>query len=140
MLYDHARDSGADAREGQEVLKVEQKNPRESLLEVKADDGRCYSIQARYVVDASGRDAFMSSTKKLRRKNDRHQSAAIFGHFRGAEPRPGGDAGNISAYRFDHGWMWMFPLTEGATSVSAGFRPEYLKLRKDRTAAFLLET
>src|ERR1700724_2538708 len=53
MLYDHARDSGADAREGHEVMQVEQKNPRESLLEVKAEDGRCYSIQARYVIDAS---------------------------------------------------------------------------------------
>src|SRR5271156_6241729 len=35
MLFDHARDSGADAREGQEVRKIEQKNPRESLLEVQ---------------------------------------------------------------------------------------------------------
>src|SRR5260221_4915142 len=61
MLYDHARDSGADAREGQGVFKVEQKNPRESLLEVKTDDGRCYSIQARYGIDASGRDALISS-------------------------------------------------------------------------------
>ena len=87
MLYDHARESGADAREGQEVIKVEQKNPRESLLEVRADDGRSYSIQARYVVDASGRDAFVASKKKLRRKNAQHQSAAIFGHFRGAVVR-----------------------------------------------------
>jgi flavin-dependent dehydrogenase len=140
MLYDHARDSGADAREGQEVLTVEQKNPRESLLEVKADDGRCYRIQARYVVDASGRDAFMSSKKKLRRKNERHQSAAIFGHFRGAEPRPGEDAGNISIYRFDHGWMWMIPLPDGVMSIGAVCRPEYLKRRKGRTVEFLLET
>src|SRR5277367_6680240 len=108
MLYDHARASGADAREGQEVLKVEQKNPRESLLEVQADDGRNYHIQARYLVDASGRDALLASKNKLRRKNNQHQSAAIFSHFRGAE-LPGEDAGNISIYRFDQGWMWMIP-------------------------------
>jgi flavin-dependent dehydrogenase len=140
MLYDHARDSGADAREGQEVLTVEQKNSRESLLDVKADDGRCYSIQARYVIDASGRDALLSSKKRLRRKNDQHQSAAIFGHFRGAEPRPAEDAGNISIYRFDHGWMWMIPLPEGVMSIGAVCRPEYLKRRKGRTVEFLLET
>jgi flavin-dependent dehydrogenase len=140
MLYDHARDSGADAREGHEVLTVEQKNPRESLLEVKADDGRRYGIQARYVVDASGRDAYLSSKKRLRRKNDQHQSAAIFAHFRGAETRPGEDAGNISIYRFDHGWMWMIPLPEGVMSIGAVCRPEYLKRRKGRTVEFLLET
>jgi flavin-dependent dehydrogenase len=140
MLYDHARSSGADAREGQEVVKLEQKNPRESLLEVQADDGSRYSIQARYVVDASGRDALLASKNKLRRKNNQHQSAAIFSHFRGAELRPGEDAGNISIYRFDHGWMWMIPLPDGVMSIGAVCRPEYLKQRKGRTAEFLLET
>src|SRR6202522_488209 len=81
MLYAHARECGADAREGHEVVRVEQNGPRETRLEVRTDDGRNYHIQARYVVDASGRDAFLSAKKKLRRKNDRHQSAAIFGHF-----------------------------------------------------------
>ena len=140
MLYDHARDSGADAREGQEVLGVEQANPRESTLRVRGDDGREYSIRARYVVDASGRDALLSSKKKLRRKNHEHQSAAIFGHFRGATPRPGEDAGNISIYRFGHGWIWMIPLPDGVMSVGAVCRPEYLKQRKGRTVEFLLET
>ena len=140
MLYDHARDSGADAREGQEVLDVEQIGPRESRLQVRDDDGREYSIQARYVVDASGRDAFLSAKKKLRRKNHEHQSAAIFGHFHGAIPRPGEDAGNISIYRFKHGWMWMIPLPEGVMSVGAVCRPEYLKQRKGRTVEFLLDT
>jgi len=140
MLYDHARASGADAREGQEVLKVEQKNPRESLLEVQADDGRNYQIQARYLVDASGRDALLASKNKLRRKNNQHQSAAIFSHFRGAEPRPGEDAGNISIYRFEYGWMWMIPLPDGVMSIGAVCRPDYLKQRRGRTAEFLLET
>jgi hypothetical protein len=96
LLFDHARVCGADAREGHEAVKVEQNGPRETRLDVNTDDGRSYSIQARYVVDASGRDAMLSTKKKLRRKNTEHQSAAIFGHFRGALPRAGQDAGNIS--------------------------------------------
>jgi flavin-dependent dehydrogenase len=140
MLFDHARACGADAREGHEVLGVEQTNPRDSRLDVRSDDGQSYSIQARYVVDASGRDALLSAKKKLRRKNDLHQSAAIFGHFRGALPRAGEDAGNISIYRFEFGWMWMIPLPDGVMSVGAVCRPEYLKQRKGRTIEFLLET
>jgi flavin-dependent dehydrogenase len=140
MLYEHARETGADAREGHEVLAVEQVNSRETRLEVLADDGRSYRIQARYVIDASGRDAFLASKKQLRRKNMEHQSAAIFGHFRGAVPRVGEDAGNISIYRFAYGWMWMIPLPDGVMSIGAVCRPEYLKQRKGRTAEFLLET
>jgi len=140
MLYDHARDCGADAREGHEVVQVEQRGSRESWLDVKTDDGRSYCIQARYVVDASGRDAFLSAKRKLRRRNDQHQSAAIFGHYRGAEPRAGEDAGNISIYRFEHGWMWMIPLPGGVMSVGAVCRPDYLKQRKGRTVEFLLDT
>jgi len=140
MLYEHARTCGADAREGHEVKQVEQAGPRESWLDVVTDAGRRYRIQARYVVDASGREAFLSTKKKLRRKNDQHQSAAIFGHYRGAEPRDGEDAGNISIYSFAHGWMWMIPLPDGVMSVGAVCRPDYLKQRKGRTVEFLLDT
>jgi flavin-dependent dehydrogenase len=140
MLYEHARESGADAREGHEVVRIEQRGPRETWLDVKTDDGRSYGIEARYVVDASGRDALLSSKNKLRRKNDQHQSAAIFGHYRGAERREGEDAGNISIYSFEHGWMWMIPLPDGVMSVGAVCRPEYLKQRKGRTVEFLLDT
>ena len=140
MLYQHARECGADAREGHEVVRVEQRGSRETWLDVKTDDGRSYGIEARYLVDASGRDALLSTKNKLRRKNDQHQSAAIFGHFRGAGCRPGEDAGNISIYSFAHGWMWMIPLPDGVMSVGAVCRPEYLKQRKGRTVEFLLDT
>jgi flavin-dependent dehydrogenase len=140
MLFDHARDSGADAREGHEVVAIEQADSRRSSAEVQTEDGRRYRITSQYIVDATGRDTFLSSKKRLRRKNAEHQSAAIFGHFRGAEYRPGEDAGNISIYRFDHGWIWMIPLPDGVMSIGAVCRPAYLKQRKGKTVDFLLET
>jgi flavin-dependent dehydrogenase len=140
MLFEHARECGADTREGHEVVSVEQYGPRDSRLAVRGDDGSSYSVQARYVVDASGRDTFLSAKKRLRRKNPKHQSAAIFGHFTGAQPRPGVDAGNISIYGFDYGWMWMIPLPTGAMSVGAVCRPDYLKRRTGRPREFLMET
>jgi flavin-dependent dehydrogenase len=140
MLFDHARATGADAREGHEVVAVEQVNSRRSNVEVHTEDGQSYRVTTQYVVDATGRDTFLSSKKRLRRKNNEHQSAAIFGHFRGAEYRPGEDAGNISIYRFDHGWMWMIPLPDGVMSIGAVCRPAYLKQRKGKTVDFLLDT
>lgn len=139
MLFEHARASGADTREGHEVLAVTQCGARDTRLEVRGPDGT-YALQARYVVAATGRDALLSTQKRLRRKNKAHQSAAIFGHFCGAALRDGDDAGNISIYRFDHGWMWMIPLPGGVMSVGAVCRPHCLKQRKGRTVVFLLET
>jgi flavin-dependent dehydrogenase len=140
MLFEHACVSGADGRQGHQVVRVEQLGPRDSRLEVHTDSGTTYQLQARYVVDASGRDAFLSTKKKLRRKNAEHQSAAIFGHFRGAQTRAGEDAGNISIYSFEYGWMWMIPLPSGVMSVGAVCRPDYLKQRKGSPREFLLET
>ena len=140
MLFDHARECGVDGREGAEVIALDQPASRESLAEVKCDDGSGYRIQASYVVDATGRDAFLASRKKIRKKNPEHQSAAIFGHFRNAEFRPGRDAGNISIYNFDYGWMWMIPLPDGVMSVGAVCRPDYLKQRRGRTQDFFFDT
>lgn len=140
MLYEHAREHGADTREGQEVRSVEELGHHDWRVQVATDDGGQYTVRARYVVDASGRDAFLAGKRKLKRKNPEHQSAAIFGHFRGAALRPGADAGNISIYRFEHGWMWMIPLPNGVMSVGAVCRPEYLKQRRGRTVEFLQET
>jgi flavin-dependent dehydrogenase len=140
MLFVHARESGADAREGHEALRIEQRGARDIWVDVQTDAGGSYRIHTRYLVDASGRDAFLAAKKKLRRRNEQHQSAAIFGHFRGAQARTGEDAGNISMYRFEHGWMWMIPLPDGVMSVGAVCRPDYLKQRKGRTLEFLLAT
>jgi flavin-dependent dehydrogenase len=89
------------------------------------------------VVDASGRDALLSSKKRLRRKNDTASERRDLRSLPRAERRAGEDAGNISIYGFEHGWMWMIPLPDGVMSVGAVCRPDYLKQRKGRTVEFL---
>jgi len=140
MLFDHARELGADGREGHEVTAVEQRGARDTRVDVKTGDGKSYAIETRYLLDASGRDAFMASKLRIRKKNPQHQSAAIFGHFRHTEFRPGSDRGNISVYNFEYGWMWMIPLPNDVMSVGAVCRPDYLKQRRGRTKEFLFET
>jgi flavin-dependent dehydrogenase len=140
MLFEHARANGVDAREGAEVMDVDQRDSRRTTVAVKTDTGETCTVQARYVIDASGRDALLATRRKLKRRNPQHQSAAIFGHFRNAERRAGEDAGNISIYNFAHGWMWMIPLPDGVMSVGAVCRPDYLKQRRGRTGDFLFET
>ena len=141
MLFEHARDSGVDAREG---VKVERSTSRgcgkRQRTSARRSAAIAVTISARYVVDASGRETLLGNALKLKRKNDKHQSAAIFAHFRGVEHRPGEDAGNISIYNFEHGWCWFIPLRNGVMSVGCVCWPEYLKQRRGRQRAFLLDT
>lgn len=96
--------------------------------------------QARYLVDASGRDTLLASRMGIKRRNQKHASAALYGHFTGVERLPGRDEGNISIFWFEHGWFWQIPLQHGITSVGAVCSPRYLKSRKTSPADFLWET
>lgn len=97
-------------------------------------------LRARYLVDASGRDTLLGRQLGLVERHRKHQSAAVYGHFAGVERRGGEDAGNISVYRFDAGWIWVIPLRDGTTSVGAVCSPDYMKRRRGRGAGFLFET
>jgi len=140
MLFEHARENGVDAREGVKVEQVEVNGVGRVLAHAKDAAGNALTVHAKYLVDASGRDTLMGNALKLKRKNDKHQSAAIFSHFRGVERRPGDDAGNISIYNFAHGWCWFIPLRDGVVSVGCVCFPEYLKQRRGRNEEFLLDT
>lgn len=96
--------------------------------------------EARYLVDASGRDTFLANKLNIKRRNPRHASAALFGHFTGVERLPGRDEGNISIFWFEHGWFWVIPLRNGITSVGAVCWPRYLKSRRSSAELFLWET
>lgn len=141
LLFEHARANGVDARDGVRVKTIALgADGRPEQFQATAADGAKFSVRPRYVVDASGRDTFLGNKLKLKRKSNKHQSAAIFSHFRGVERRPGEDAGNVTVDRFEHGWYWLIPLRDDIMSVGAVCSPEYLKQRRSDNETFLMQT
>ena len=140
ILFRNAQRNGVDAREGVKVDQVRMLPDRGCVAQATTEHGEKLSINARYLVDASGRDTLLGNALKIKVKNTQHQSAAIFAHFRNVTRRPGDEAGNISIYRFDQGWCWFIPLADGLMSIGCVCFPEYLKQRKGRTGEFLLDT
>jgi flavin-dependent dehydrogenase len=138
LLFRHASAQGADAREGVRVRELEF-TPQGVTARAETADGAMLGLRARYLIDATGRDALLGSRLRLRRKHPRHQSAALFAHFRGVVPRDGNDAGNISIYSHDHGWAWMIPLRDGVFSVGIVADPWLLKSRREPPADFLMK-
>jgi len=139
MLFENACSSGVQALQGHRVSSIELKGDGVTVSGATGA-GTAFLCTARYLVDATGRDTLLGSKLGIKRKNTRHQSAALFAHFRGVTRRPGPDAGNISIYRFEHGWVWLIPLRDGITSVGAVCWPDYLRQRRTDNREFLLQT
>jgi len=112
----------------------------EGVHAVASDEaGRTRQIKARFLVDATGRDTFLANKFKRKRRNRRHESAAIFGHFRNAKRLQGREEGNISIFWFDKGWFWFIPLADGVTSIGAVCRPDAIKNRDSDINAYFMK-
>jgi len=74
-------------------------------------------VRARFLVDASGRDAFIASRHGQRRPIEGLGKVALFAHFQGGKRWPGREHGNIRIFTFEHGWFWYIPFANGLTSV-----------------------
>src|SRR5579863_8604353 len=102
ILIRNAERAGAQVIEGARVSAVELGNGRgPARVEVQqGHDGRgdSQSWQARFIIDASGRDTLLANRLNAKRRNPLHNSSAVFCHFEGAERNPGERAGHISIY------------------------------------------
>lgn len=104
-----------------------------------ADEPRTF--EARYLVDASGRDTFLANRLGTKQRNRKHASCAMFAHFTGAwRDADCARRGDISLFWFEHGWIWSIPLADGTTSVGAVVWPDYMRRRRQDLRAFFLET
>jgi flavin-dependent dehydrogenase len=139
ILFRNAARKGAQSIEGCRVTGVDFL-PDGAVVTAREESGRERTWQARFVVDASGRDTFLASQLGMKERSRKHNSAAIYGHFAGATRLPGRAEGNISIFWFEHGWFWFIPLADGTTSVGAVCWPHYLKTRKTSPGQFLLDT
>lgn len=140
VLFRNAKAKGARAFEECRATSVDLRSSEGPRVNVRHADGTEQCWDARFVVDASGRDTFLASRLGIKRRNLKHNSAAIFAHFAGATRLAGKAEGNITVFWFEHGWLWFIPLTNGITSVGAVCWPYYMKSRKTDPRHFLFDT
>ncbi len=139
LLFRNAAKRGARTFEGQQAREVAFDDSG-VVVETELDDGARRTWRAKFLVDASGRDTLLANKLRCKRKNPRHNSSALYGHFTGAERLPGKLEGNITIFWFEHGWFWFIPLKGGTTSIGAVCWPHYLKSRKKPLTEFFRDT
>ena len=139
LLFRNAAAKGARTLEGHRVREVAFDDEGATVV-VELDDGARRTWRTKFLIDASGRDTLLANQLRSKQKNPRHNSAAVFGHFTGAERLPGKLEGNITIFWFEHGWFWFIPLTDGSTSIGAVCWPHYLKSRSKPLPEFFRDT
>lgn len=142
LLCAAARDAGAQVLEGVEARTVRfggdgGNDGARVVVDALDAAGQAMRCTARYLLDCSGRDTLLGNQLRLKRRNRRHQSAALYAHYEGVTRREGEDAGNISIYRLADGWAWLIPLPEGRTSIGLVCGPNTLRARRGDAEAFL---
>jgi len=89
--------------------------------------GERHEIDARFVVDATGRDALLAGHRRDKSRIDRLDKSAFYTHFRGARRQEGRQEGDIDIVVFDRGWFWFIPFKDGRTSVGAVVSSAWVK-------------
>lgn len=140
VLLRNAAAKGAKVIEECRVTEVDFPPEGGAAVTARSAAGETHAWRARFLVDATGRDTLLAGKLGLKRRNRRHDSAAIFGHFIGAQRRPGKAEGNITIVWFDNGWFWFIPLSDGTTSVGAVGPSAYFKSRKSDLHSFFMST
>jgi flavin-dependent dehydrogenase len=116
LMLDHSRSCGAEVREQHTVRDATFAADRVTL-DVLDAEGRPYTLQARYLADATGRDAFLTAKFSLRQPEPGLRKVAIFAHLTGCVRDDGRDAGNTISYLIRNGWIWWIPLPDDVTSI-----------------------
>jgi len=102
-----AEDAGAEIRYG---VKVSSVDVDDAGVTVTADDAE---HRARFVIDATGQDAFLGRRWKLVRPIKGFGVVAAFCHFSNLSDEVAdelAEEGNIKIVLHDNGWAWLIPL------------------------------
>ena len=116
VLLDHSRENGAEVREETEVTKLEFSSERVKI-DIANADGTKSQIEARYLLDCSGRQTMLGGLFNVKTTYGHLQKFSLFAHYENVERLSGKDATLIRMVRSLDRWFWLIPLSETRTSV-----------------------
>jgi flavin-dependent dehydrogenase len=124
VLLEHARDLGAEVRQGWTVRRLLKDGERVYGVVASSPAGEDEPIEAKIVVDATGRDALASRRPGAKIKTPRlERTLAVFSHFDGCQRLEGDDEGDIRIVIVKEGWFWVIPFRGARTSVGVVLEP-----------------
>lgn len=140
MMLENAAEHGVDVWQGTLVKEVLFEGDRAvGVLALK--DGKPCEVRAKVVVDASGRNAFLSKRLNMRHPDPQLKKAAVFAHYENVIRDPGIDEGVtlVLNIRDNLGWFWYIPLPNNVVSIGVVANPSVLFEGRARDPEKVLE-
>jgi flavin-dependent dehydrogenase len=109
-------------------------------LTVRPDGGEPRPVRARFLIDASGRDALAASRLGRRQPMPDLGKVALFAHVRGGERWADRLEGHIRIVLFSQGWIWWIPFANDVASVGVVLHRRAVKDRTGTLEALFDET
>jgi FADH2-dependent halogenase len=116
LLLDHSRENGAEVREETDVKNIAFENER-ARVDIENSAGADETIEARYLLDCSGRQTVLGNFYNLKKNYDHLQKFAVFAHYENVDRPEGIDGTLIRMVRGLDRWFWMIPLTPTRMSI-----------------------
>jgi len=116
LLLDHSRENGAEVREETNVSNIAFGEDRVKV-DIQTKEGAPAALEARYLLDCSGRQTVLGNYFQLKKTYDHLQKFSVFAHYENVERLPGIDATLIRMVRGLDRWFWMIPLSETRISI-----------------------
>jgi flavin-dependent dehydrogenase len=113
VLLDHAHDCGCEVRYAVSVTSFTF-NRDEIVLSC---DRGAETVQAKYLIDCSGRNAILANHLQLKEPYAHLRKFSVFAYFQGPPLPPDPDASLTRMIRADDCWCWVIPMAEGKWSV-----------------------
>lgn len=126
LLLDHSISLGCEVWQ---QCKVSHAAVHEDHVVITCDyQGETREVSARWVVDASGRDAFLGRQLGLEKTDlGLPKKFATFAHFQNVNRNDPPADGHITVVRLGFGWFWMIPLDAKKTSVGLVQKLDHFK-------------
>jgi flavin-dependent dehydrogenase len=116
LMLTHARESGAEVREGCTVLKFTS-DADGVTVQTRDESGEHRTFRGKFLIDASGRGNLTGNQEGLREIHPKLKKLAVFGHFAGVKLDDGPKGGDTVIIRLENKWFWVIPLSPEKTSV-----------------------
>ncbi len=119
LLLARAAELGADVRHGWTVTRARTDGDRVVGVVANDPEGREHTLDARFVIDASGRDALFAHGGRATERLAGLENTALYTHVRGMAREEGEREGDVHIVLFRGGWHWVIPFADGRSSVGA---------------------
>lgn len=122
IALDHARDCGAEVRQGCRVTDVAFLKPGVEVT-WKDEAGESRTERAKALLDCSGMKCFLAKRLGVRKPIEGMTKVAIFAHYENVRLPEGERAGNTEIVAAADCWFWLIPMTiepGGRNTTSVG--------------------